>query len=131
MNGADVIVPPHQRPWGRDIRGYSTEVLTLATVQAMSDPIMVQQVAEMSERLRFGLSSAGLVRWAIVSPGQPFDGFMPCDWDDLERCELAYALAPDWLQRRMASQLLVFRAHVARHCSYVSSRARFEAEVRP
>ena len=116
-----IVVPPRQRPdrWG-DPRQHTSHVLGVEVIEALGSMVAVLQVAEMVKRLRFGLSSAGLVRWAILEPSTPYDPSRwrwPSDWDDLERCELAYALAPNWLQHRMADQLRAFREHVAGRCA--------------
>lgn len=124
------VVPQRQRPRPHG-RGARSELLTAEVIAELGSLEAVQELAEMTKHLRFGLSSAGLVRWAVLAGEDVYPAAWrwPSDWDDLERCELAYALAPAWLQQRMAANLVRFRAFVVGRCQYAPLPDQFRADL--
>lgn len=91
----------------------TSNVLTEEVIGHLSDSGL-RDVAYMLAKVQIGLSSAGMVRWAIRSPNSDeYIGNLPRDTDDIRRCERVYENSPPWLQGRMLPVLEAFRAHVA------------------
>lgn len=107
---SDRLLPPlvkRQAPYWSDWRA---KLLTPETYPLLNDR-QLRQLVEMQFRVRFGVSSAAMVRSGIT--GEPVHGSChPHDWGDLERCEIAHAIAPLWLKERMTATLLDFRDEV-------------------
>ena len=104
--------------WGRG----RADVLTTEVLSLLGDNAL-RQVALMLNEFQIGMSSAALIRWAILTPdSDEFTGYLPCDLGDLGRCEAAYTAAPAWLRDRMHPLLVEFRRHVAARSARVSER---------
>lgn len=93
--------------------GGDARVLTERVIDRLTDSGL-RDVAYTLARVQLGMSSAGMARWAILTPtSDEYRGYLPCDMDDLGRCERLYEQSPPWLQGRMLPLLDAFRAHVA------------------
>lgn len=94
----------------------SETVLTAAVINKLTDSEL-REVALALAGIRLGMSSAGLVRWALLTPGaDSYRGPLPRDRGDLGRCEKASEAAPEWLRARMLPLLAEFREHVGDRC---------------
>lgn len=107
---ADRLLPPLVKRQAPGWTNWRAEALTPKTYPLLNDR-QLRQIVEMQFRVRLGVSSSALIRSGITGEDVPFD-CRPHDWGDLERCEIAHAIAPLWLKERMTATLLDFRDEV-------------------
>jgi hypothetical protein len=100
-------IPARQK---RDRWSWEAELLSPLVVAAV-DARQLRQLCEMWGTMRWGISSASMVRNGIIGAPVPQSCY-PRDWADLERCEIAYAISPRWLKPKIADTLGTFRLHV-------------------
>ena len=110
---------------------FTTDLVDVEVAEHCSKD-QILELAQLAERQHFGLSSAGMIRWAACGGGdvENYDGYRPIDEGDLARCEGAVAQAPQWLAAAATPLLECFRAEVAERTAEVAARrAEVDAEL--
>lgn len=123
-------VPARQRPFNGRRNQTADALIGRLFCSGAINSERLRRVAEMCSQLRLGASSAAMVESAIT--GEPIPEIeLPSDWDDLERCEIAHAIAPRWLAEAMAPTLIRFRAAVTAQADLRRHHPRADQFVSP